>query len=434
VTIEGNTIYGNKLAGYEQLGAIGIDGGIPGAPTVISRNTIIGIQGKYGIYVQDWSYGLSVIITGNEILKSGADAFWAIQTLRTEHCLIAGNIVADNRGYGVFDSSWRSSTFFGNIVMGNSGRGLVLDGSMEQPILVQDNRVSDNSGTGIFCIYAKYPIIISNDIFGNMNFGMEVNEALHGGILSCNIIAGNGSGGWGGGALIVNSYISFLGNTVVGNEAAVGGGGLEVSGVAVAVANNIFWDNRAPVGRSIWVRASRPHPQTHVSYSSVASGSDELLLEGSAILGPGNIDVDPLFVDPGHWDDAGTPDDTSDDVFIPGDYHLLPGSPCIDAGTNDVDNPDTPETETLPDTDIAGIPRVIDGDLDGVATVDIGAYEYLPGDLNHDGKVNVLDLLLVRNSLGCDPASSIEARKADVNADGAVNVEDLIMVRGRLAR
>ena len=54
--------------------------------------------------------------------------------------------------------------------------------------------------------------------------------------------------------------------------------------------------------------------------------------------------------------------------------------------------------------------------------------------MNYDGRVNVLDLILVRNCLGRDPASSIEARKADVNADGAVNVEDLLIVRGRLGR
>jgi len=160
-----------------------------------------------------------------------------------------------------------------------------------------------------------------------------------------------------------------------------------------------------------------------------------LIVEGAQVTwGPGIIDADPMFVRPGYWDDNGTPDTFSDDIFIPGDYHLLPGSPCIDAGTNNVDNPDTPEVETLPATDLSGLPRVIDGNLDGVATVDIGAYEYLPGDVNYDGRVNVLDLLLVRNSLGRDPASSIEARKADVNADGSVNVQDLLVVRGRLGR
>ena len=30
----------------------------------------------------------------------------------------------------------------------------------------------------------------------------------------------------------------------------------------------------------------------------------------------------------------------------------------------------------------------------GTITADIGAYEYLPGDVNYDGKVNVVDLFL----------------------------------------
>ena len=81
-----------------------------------------------------------------------------------------------------------------------------------------------------------------------------------------------------------------------------------------------------------------------------------------------------------------------------------------------------------------GLPRVIDGDLDGTATVDIGAYEYLPGDVNYDGRVNILDLIAIRASLGQDPGSSPAARRADANADGRVNIEDLIFVRGRLGK
>jgi len=40
----------------------------------------------------------------------------------------------------------------------------------------------------------------------------------------------------------------------------------------------------------------------------------------------------PLFVQEGYFDDNGTADNTSDDIWIPGDYHLLPSSSCIDAG------------------------------------------------------------------------------------------------------
>ena len=48
--------------------------------------------------------------------------------------------------------------------------------------------------------------------------------------------------------------------------------------------------------------------------------------------GEGNIETDPCFVNPGYWDPNGTPGDDSDDFWVNGDYHLLPDSPCIDAG------------------------------------------------------------------------------------------------------
>ncbi|MCP4450935.1 MAG: right-handed parallel beta-helix repeat-containing protein, partial [Planctomycetes bacterium] len=62
-----------------------------------------------------------------------------------------------------------------------------------------------------------------------------------------------------------------------------------------------------------------------------------------------------MFVDADGPDDVfGTPDD---------DFRLLPGSPCIDAGFNETD-------PNLADTDLAGLPRIIN------ATVDIGAHEF----------------------------------------------------------
>jgi len=50
-----------------------------------------------------------------------------------------------------------------------------------------------------------------------------------------------------------------------------------------------------------------------------------------------------------------------------GDLHLGAGSPADDSGTN--------SAISLP-TDLDGNPRVIDGDGDGTATVDMGAYEF----------------------------------------------------------
>ena len=55
----------------------------------------------------------------------------------------------------------------------------------------------------------------------------------------------------------------------------------------------------------------------------------------------------------------------------------------------------------------------------------------IEGDVNNDCRVNVLDLICVRNRLGQDTAI-VDNTFADVNADSAINVLDLIRVRNML--
>lgn len=73
---------------------------------------------------------------------------------------------------------------------------------------------------------------------------------------------------------------------------------------------------------------------------------------GSLQLGPHNLNVDPGFANP-----------------VAGDFSLPPGSALIDRGTP------TPLDPSEPPDDLAGNPRIADGDGDGVAVRDMGAFE-----------------------------------------------------------
>ncbi len=125
--------------------------------------------------------------------------------------------------------------------------------------------------------------------------------------------------------------------------------------------------------------------------------------------GTGNIDEDPLFADPNN-----------------GDYRLQAGSPCVDRG-----NPGF--VATPGELDLAGAMRVWNGDAQGGAVVDMGAYEFGSfryGDLNCDARVDFGDINPFVLAL-TDPGAyalaypACERDLADVNGDGAVNFGDI---------
>ena len=198
-----------------------------------------------------------------------------------------------------------------------------------------------------------------------------------------------------GGAMCSNhtSEPQVINCTVTANISGGDGGGLRTSGTA-SVSNSIFWNN----------------------FPNQLSGGETLSVKYSTVqggwFGIGNIDTDPMFVDP-----------DSDD------YHLLPGSPSIDAA----DNTAVPKGI---DTDLDGDPRFVD-DPDTKDTgngdppiVDMGAYEFqvmnCPWDVNGDGVVDRHDLVEVVHNLGvCDDPDNCPW---DVNGDGVVNGRDVAAV------
>jgi len=115
--------------------------------------------------------------------------------------------------------------------------------------------------------------------------------------------------------------------------------GFDSNACSPMVTNCIFWGNTA--GFTYWGQQIYGYYSV-VTYSNVQGGYH----------GTDNISADPLF-------------------SLSGEPHLGFGSPCIDTGTN------TPVGGLLP-ADPDSNPRKLDGDGDGTATVDMGAFEFNP--------------------------------------------------------
>ncbi len=237
-----------------------------------------------------------------------------------------------------------------------------------------------------------------------------------------NVATGNGGGiftGAGVCTLEACARITLINCTVAFNTAGPNssGGGLYAggNGGSVIVDNSIFWDNIPNQIDGIDV--------FDINYSDVQGGWP----------GTGNINVNPLF------------------VVTPDDLRLTINSLCIDAGNEnesvipcdffDLDTDgDTcapaPE-EATPDLDL--IKRVLDGDDDGTAIVDMGSYEFIhpnvcpcpdacPADLNGDCVVGVKDLLILLGNWG--PCNDCGDCPADFVVDCVVGVKDLLFLLG----
>jgi predicted outer membrane repeat protein len=182
------------------------------------------------------------------------------------------------------------------------------------------------------------------------------------------VISGNRA--WEGGGICRwgDRNMSVRDCAITGNVANNGGGiygyGISVEGCTVIGNHHRGLSECGPVRNCIIRNNKRGQISKcrDISYNSIQDWTSG---------GDGNIEADPCFVEAGYWDVNSTPDDANDDFWADGDYHLMEGSPCIDAGDpNYIAGPN--------DVDLDGDARVVDGDRDGNSRTDMGAYEFIP--------------------------------------------------------
>ena len=230
---------------------------------------------------------------------------------------------SESGGGGLWCES--SSAVVSNCVLvGNSAAGLgggAYDGTLKDCTLT-GNSASGGGG-------AASATLNTCTLTGNRAW---YGGGTSGGTLNNSTLTGNSADYSGGGALSAE-----LNNcTVTGNFARGDGGGV----AAGILKNCIVYFNTAPDGANF----TECDPAWFPNVSSYCCTTP------MPTNGFGNITNAPLFVD-----------------AAAGNYRLRPDSPCIDAGTN---------LSAIVTNDLDGRPRPVDGNGDGVAAFDIGAYEY----------------------------------------------------------
>lgn len=343
------------------------------------EDTVIhGYGEKRGFSMSNYSAGLSQIrpgsvITGFTITNHGSSIFTeyrsptiinnvitnnhtGIESLWYGQCVILDNLISNNYGGGGIKANGDERVIARNVIHSNNtkqyGGGIRSDGSVV-PKLIANNVVYNNTATlgggGIWIHWAHNGVILVNNIiFGNK--------------------APIGAGIW-----LDECAATVTGNTISGNHAD-DGGGIYVDGgnLNIYLENSIVWGNRARQNQGIFT--TEPHKLT-VSHCVVQGGW----------AGVGNLDQDPLI------------------LSVDGTELRVPwGSPCIDAGDD--------LATGISELDFDGKPRILDGDGDGTAHADIGAYElspvYVPGD--YPTIQAAIDAASVHDTVVVDPGTYTE--------------------------
>jgi len=346
-------------------------------------------------------------------------------------CTFGGNRTNFDGG-GIYNSS--SNTKFVNCLLsGNSAadEGGGMYNSYSDPCLINCTFTAndaDENGGGMYN-WDSAPQLVNSTFNGNTasDGGGMYNIGSNPDLINC-IFSTNRSFTNGGGMLNSENSSPTTTNCTFSTNQAMGlGGGIYSDNGNQSIINSIFQENTDGSGIIETGQIYGGSPQ--VKYSCIQDDDPDDSYIPFQCPDCNNIDDDPMFVQvpsdggDGWGDDPCTPglDEGANDDF--GDLHLLPGSPCIDTGDNSVVDPNS--------TDLDGNPRIVDGNSDKIAIVDMGPYEFapqgVPGDIDGDGDVDLVDFAIVSYQW-LDAPGEPSADIAPPGGDGEVNSDDLLVV------
>lgn len=325
-----------------------------------------------------------------------------------ESCIFENNWAT--RGGAIYtetDAEIRTCVFTGNSARTDQGGAIFCAGAA--PLIVDCDFIANSTGTvgtrqGGACYFRDCQLDMRNCLF-------DSNSSFEGGALyltrttahidSSRFLGNSAEGAGGGIQAFLDVALSLTNCSFLGNMAEWGGALSCRSSMTATITNTVLWNDVAVNGAELSIRGGS---SARVDYCNVEGGFAWVYIDPGATLdwGVGNIVVPPMFADPEN-----------------GDLHLLPGSPCIDAGDPLYAAPGL--------TDMDGEARVWAG------RVDMGADEYGSmhfGDMNCDGQIDAFDiepfiLALIDPNTYMTMFPTCDVQLADLNGDGAVDAFDV---------
>ena len=276
-------------------------------------------------------------------------------------------------------------------------RGLtMIHGYGPKDVLTNDGELYWYVGGAIYCVSSSPRIVecVFSNNYAEYGSAIQLWDQSHAQIERCRVI-GNRAQSWGSAIYIYKYCNAFVSNCIVAYNKGCGigidfgcsvmlanslihhqtnvleGGGISIGNSHCRIFNCTITENYAASGGGLdtWYCYSQPRIENCIFWGNTPSeaqisGTTTALVFSSCIqngyIGTSVLTNDPRFVN-----------------ASAGDYHLLPNSPCINAGTN--------KDWMASATDLEGRSRIIDD------VVDMGCYE-LPQENPDDSPVHYVSL------------------------------------------
>jgi hypothetical protein len=307
-------------------------------------------------------------------------------------------LTGGSSGGGLFN--FGGTVIENSIISGNSGRGVSNGGALT----IENSIISGNTEYGVINNKGGTLTIANSTVSGNTMLGVFNNGTL--GIANSTISNNSGVG------VVSFDTLVIANSTISGNTSNSGGGGVTNYG-RLTIVNSTISGNRANHGGGILNSVFPDY-----GYVGTLTLNNSLIVGNQATVAPEIENVSGITVN--NFNLFGTNGNAGVSGFTPGPTDIVPsvalaqilgplqnnggptethalvsGSPAIDAGNPNgcVDSRGAP----LP-TDQRGLPRAFDGNGDGRAACDIGAFELNAQDLSP--AISISDAIVTEGNSG----------------------------------